>query len=169
LAIRNIVRFGDAALRKKAKEVTEFDERLEILLDDMKETMIEKDGVGLAAPQIGVLKRVALVNVCDENGLVELVNPVITKISGRQRQLEGCLSSNGEWGYVVRPRFVVVKAQNRKGDEFELIAKDLLAVAVCHETDHLNGIIFTDLAEEIVDKEEAEIPRKKRKKYGNTD
>jgi peptide deformylase len=168
LAIRNLMKFGDSALRKKAREVTEFDEKLAVLIDDMKETMQEKNGVGLAAPQVGVLKRVALVDVGDENGLVELINPVITKIRGRQRQLEGCLSSNGEWGYVVRPQVVVVKAQNRQGEEFEIKVKDLLAVAVCHETDHLNGIIFTDLADELVDKDEAERQRKNRRKSKNT-
>lgn len=152
MALRNIVRFGEDILRKKCREVTAFDDRLWVLLDDMYETLKSAEGVGLAAPQVGILRRVIVIDVGD--GVIELVNPVITAMRGRQREVEGCLSAPGQWGYVVRPAKVKVTAQNRYGKEFKLEGTELLARALCHEIDHLNGVIFTDLADEMVDPEE---------------
>lgn len=154
MALRNIVKFGDDILRKKCREVTVFDDKLWVLLDDMYETMQQSNGVGLAAPQIGILRRVAVIDVGD--GPVELINPVITSMKGKQREVEGCLSNPGQWGYVTRPAKVKVTAFNRYGKEFKIEGTDLLARALCHEIDHLNGIIFTDLVEEWVDPETME-------------
>lgn len=152
MAKRNIVKFGEELLRKKSREVTDFDDKLWVLLDDMYETMKEAKGVGLAAPQVGILKRVIVIDVGE--GRMELINPVITHVKGKQREVEGCLSSPDLWGYVERPAKVKVTAQNRYGKEVKYEGTDLLARAFCHEIDHLNGIIFTDLADEMVDKEE---------------
>ena len=152
MAKRNIVKFGEEVLRKKSREVTAFDDKLWVLLDDMYETMQEARGVGLAAPQVGILKRVVVIDVGD--GRIELINPVITYAKGKQREVEGCLSSPDLWGYVERPAKVKVTAQNRYGNEVKYEGTELLARAFCHEIDHLNGIIFTDLADEMVDKEE---------------
>lgn len=152
MALRNILKFGDETLRKKSREVTVFDDKLWVLLDDLYETLKDSKGVGLAAPQVGILRRVVVIDAGD--GLIELVNPVITHMKGKQREVEGCLSSPGEWGYVKRPQKVKVTAQNRHGKEMRLEGEGLLAVAFCHEIDHLNGVIFTDLADEMVDKDE---------------
>lgn len=143
MAIRNIVKDGDEILRKVCKEVTVFDNKLATILDDMRETMYKADGVGLAAPQIGLLKRIAVVDVDREN-YYELINPKITKMAGTQEGQEGCLSFPGEFGDVVRPKKVEVVAQDRNGKEYKLVATDLLARALCHEIDHLNGIVFKD-------------------------
>lgn len=152
MAMRNIVKFGDELLRKKCREVTSFDDRLWVLLDDMYETMKTANGVGLAAPQVGVLKRAVVVDVGE--GKIELINPVITSAKGKQRDKEGCLSAPDVWGYVERPAKVKITAMNRYGKEIKLEGKDLLARAFCHEIDHLNGIIFTDLADEMIENEE---------------
>ncbi len=152
MAMRNIVKFGDELLRKKCREVTSFDDRLWVLLDDMYETMKSANGVGLAAPQVGVLKRAVVIDVGE--GKIELVNPVITSAKGKQRDKEGCLSAPDVWGYVERPAKVKVTAMNRYGKEIKIEGKDLLARAFCHEIDHLNGIIFTDLADEMIENEE---------------
>lgn len=152
MATRNIVKFGDDILRKKSREVTNFDDKLWVLLDDMYETMQTAGGVGLAAPQVGILKRVVVIDVGE--GKIELVNPVITYAKGKQREVEGCLSCPDTWGYVERPAKVKVMAQNRYGKEVKFEGTELLARAFCHEIDHLNGIIFTDLADEMVDKKE---------------
>ena len=149
MAKRNIVKFGDDILRKKCREVTDFDDRLWVLLDDMYETMTAANGVGLAAPQVGILKRVVVIDVGD--GKIELINPVITMAKGTQREKEGCLSSPDLWGYVERPAKVKVVARNRYGKEIKLDGTELLARAFCHEIDHLNGIIFTDIADEMVE------------------
>ena len=154
MALRNIVKFGDDRLRKKCREVTEFDDKLWVLLDDMYETMKSQDGVGLAAPQIGILRRVVVIDVGD--GPIEIINPVITQMKGKQREVEGCLSSPNLWGYVERPAKVKVTAMNRYGKEFKVEGTELLARALCHEIDHLNGILFTDLADEMVDIDEKE-------------
>ncbi len=154
MAIRNIVKEGDEVLRKKSRVVVKFDERLHILLDDMAQTMYEAHGVGLAAPQVGILKRVVVIDVGD--GLIELVNPVIIEAKGKNEGSEGCLSIPGEWGIVVRPNKVKVKAQNRYGEEIILKGTDLLARAFCHEIDHLEGILFKDLAVRMVDPSELE-------------
>ncbi|MGI5967212.1 peptide deformylase [Anaerotruncus rubiinfantis] len=154
MALRNILKNGDERLRKKSRPVTDFNERLWMLLDDMAETMRDSDGVGLAAPQVGILRRVVVIDVGD--GLVELVNPVITETEGDQYGGEGCLSVPGEWGMVHRPQKLVVKAQDRHGKEIELPAEDYFAVAVCHETDHLDGILFIDRADRMLTPEEME-------------
>lgn len=152
MAKRNIVKFGDEILRKKCREVTDFDDRLWVLLDDMYETMTAANGVGLAAPQVGILKRVVVIDVGD--GRIELINPVITAAKGKNRDKEGCLSSPNLWGYVERPAKVKVTAKNRYGKEIKLEGTELLARAFCHEIDHLNGIIFTDIADEMIDNDE---------------
>lgn len=152
MALRNIVKFGDDILRKKCREVTVFDDKLWVLLDDMYETMQSANGVGLAAPQVGILRRVCVIDVGD--GPIELINPVITSMRGKQRAVEGCLSAPGQWGYVTRPAKVKVTAQNRYGKEVKFEGTELLARAFCHEIDHLNGVIFTDLADEMVENEE---------------
>ncbi len=149
MAIRNILKQGEDALRKKCREVTAFNERLSQLLDDMKETLVFADGVGLAAPQVGVLKRVCIVDVGD--GLIELVNPVITERRGEQRELEGCLSCPGKNGYTLRPMWVKVEAYDRSGKKFTVEGEGLKARAFCHEIDHLDGILFLDRAVEMVD------------------
>lgn len=144
MALREIIKFGDDVLRKKCREVTAFDEKLAQLLDDMAETLREADGVGLAAPQVGILRRAIVIDVRDEKGTIELINPVITKTEGVQTGREGCLSAPGEWCEVERPQTVTVKAFDRTGKEFELKGSDLLARAICHEVDHLDGILFID-------------------------
>lgn len=143
MAIRNIVREGNPLLRKKSRPVEVFDEKLSVLIDDMFETMYEADGVGLAAPQVGILKRICVIDV--GTGPIELVNPVIVKKKGEQITPEGCLSCPGRCGTTKRPNYVQVKAQNRLGEAVTLEGTELLAKAFCHEIDHLDGILFTDL------------------------
>ena len=142
MALRNIVKEGDPVLRKTARSVLNFDEKLAQLLDDMKETMYEADGCGLAAPQVGILKRICIVDVGD--GLIEMVNPVIIEESGVQEESEGCLSLPGEYGITRRPMNVTVKAQDRNGNTFTVSGEALKARAFCHEIDHLNGILYID-------------------------
>lgn len=142
MAVRNVIKLGDETLRKKCRPVTEFDEKLGILLDDMKHTLKKEKGVGLAAPQVGVLKRAIVVD--DGEKYVELVNPVVVKESGIQEDIEGCLSIPGKYGITKRPRKVTVKALDRNGNEFTVSGIDLLARCYCHEIDHLNGILFID-------------------------
>lgn len=144
MAIRQIVKEGDSVLTKKCREVVKFDERLAILIDDMIETLHLANGVGLAAPQVGVLRRVVIVDVGE--GPIELVNPKIIAYSGEQESLEGCLSCPGEWGITRRPDYVKVKAQDRNGNEFTVEGKELLAKAFCHELDHLEGILYKQKA-----------------------
>lgn len=146
MALRNIRKLGDEILRKKCRRVDNIDDKIITLLDDMAETMYEANGVGLAAPQVGVLRRIAVIDVGD--GLIELINPEIIEKSGSQTADEGCLSVPGRYGKVERPQKVTVRATNRFGEEYELSAEDLLARAVCHETDHLDGVVFVDLASE---------------------
>ncbi|MCI8500800.1 MAG: peptide deformylase [Oscillospiraceae bacterium] len=152
MAIRNIVTKEDEILKKKCRPVEKFDERLWELLDDMAETMYQNDGVGLAAPQVGILRRVVVIDAGE--GLIELVNPVIVSSSGRQEEYEGCLSCPGEYGLTKRPKKVTVKAQDRHGKTFTREGEDLLARAFCHELDHLEGILFLDIAEKIVEEKE---------------
>jgi len=147
MAIRELRYDGDELLRKRSREVDKIDERILTLLDDMAETMYAKNGIGLAAPQVGVLKRVVVIDVGD--GLMELINPVIVEASGTQTCQEGCLSIPGYFGDVKRPAKIKVKALNRKGEEFTYIATDLLACCTCHEIDHLDGVLFTDKASNI--------------------
>lgn len=142
MAIREVRQKDDEILSKKCKDVTVFDKKLAILLDDMYETMEKNNGVGLAAPQVGILKRAVVIDVGE--GRIELINPVIIKTSGKQNGSEGCLSVPGVYGEVERPQKVKVKAQDRNGNFFELKGEDLLARAICHETDHLDGILFLE-------------------------
>ncbi|MBQ9415025.1 MAG: peptide deformylase [Clostridia bacterium] len=140
MAIRNIVKEGDETLGKVCRPVTEFNERLWQLLDDMKETLVKADGVGLAAPQIGVLRRIFVMNVGD--GWVEAINPEIVEREGEQEDVEGCLSCPNQFGITRRPQKVRMKAQNRQGKWFYLTGEGLKARCICHETDHLDGVLF---------------------------
>ena len=151
MALRNMLKEGDERLRKKSRPVTDFNERLWTLLDDMYETM-KDGGVGIAAPQVGVLRRAVVIDVGE--GKHELVNPVIVEQSGDQCGGEGCLSIPGQYGLVHRPAQLRLKAQDRYGKPFELEAEGYFAVAVCHEVDHLDGILFIDKAERMLDPEE---------------
>lgn len=156
MAIRNIVKKGDDILNKNCKPVTEFNEKLWALLDDMHETLRDSNGAGLAAPQVGIIRRIALILIEDGEPYLELINPVIIKKTGRQRDIEGCLSCPNVFGYVKRPKKCVVKAQNRNGEFFEVSLSDLSCRAACHEIDHLNGHLFTELVDEYVDPDEME-------------
>ena len=148
-------KLGDEALRKVCKPMQKFDLRLWLLLRDMADTMYKADGVGLAAPQVGILRRVVVIDVQDEHGLIELVNPEIISAEGEQGGSEGCLSVPGKRGYVVRPQKVTVKAQDRKGKPFEVTGEGLFARALCHEIDHLDGKLYIDIMDhEIVEDEE---------------
>ena len=150
MALREIIKFGDDMLRKKCREVTKFDDKLAQLLDDMAQTLKSADGVGLAAPQVGILRRACIVDVRDGHGVLELINPEIIEKSGSQAGNEGCLSAPGEWCEVVRPSMVKVKAFDRHGNEFTLTASELKARAICHEVDHLDGILFIDRVEKTI-------------------
>ena len=146
MAKRRIFTGNAECLYKVCKPVDRFDRRLGILLDDMAETMYDAEGVGLAAPQVGILKRAVVIDCGD--GIVELINPAILETSGEQGSFEGCLSFPGESGYVVRPNYVKVRAQNRDGDICEYEAEGLFARAVLHETDHLDGLVYKRLVTE---------------------
>ncbi|MGI5825569.1 MAG: peptide deformylase [Bacillota bacterium] len=146
MAIYEVVQIGDEILRAKAQEVRRFDERLGKLLDDMADTMYEAEGVGLAAPQIGISKKVVVIDVGE--GLIELVNPRILDSKGKQRGEEGCLSLKGKFGIVNRANWVKVEAQDRNGNVFRIEGEEFLARALQHEIDHLDGILYCDLAEE---------------------
>lgn len=149
MALRQLRYKDDEVLYKQCKEVKKFDEKLAILLDDMYETMQSANGVGLAAPQIGIIKRVVVIDV--GNGKIELINPKIIEASGTQTGAEGCLSFPGIFGEVERPNYVKVKAFDRNGKEFELEGEELLARAVCHECDHLDGVVFTTHVTKYID------------------
>lgn len=149
MAIREIREKGDEILYKKCKAVVKFDEKLHILLDDMYETMQSRDGVGLAAPQVGMLKRAVVIDVGD--GKIELINPEIVEESGEQTGSEGCLSVPGVFGEVTRPNVVTVKAQDRNGKWFKITGKELLARAFCHEIEHLDGKLFLDRVIRFID------------------
>lgn len=151
MAIRNIVKKGDDILKKRSKEVKEINERVLDLLDDMRDTLYESGGVGLAAPQVGVLKRIVVIDVGD--GLIELINPRIIEQEGEQFDVEGCLSIPGVYGRVKRPARVVVEYQNRKGEIERKEGIGLLAVCFCHELDHLDGILFDEKVIEFVEVE----------------
>ncbi len=141
MALRNIVKIGDPILTKKSRPVEKFDDRLHTLLDDMKQTMYSANGVGLAAVQVGVLRRIVVIDCGD--GYIELINPEITERSGQQLEEEGCLSLPGESGITLRPETVKLKAQDRNGKWHVYKADGLKARCFCHETDHLDGIVFT--------------------------
>lgn len=159
MAIRNIVRFGEDVLEKECRKVEKFDAKLHQLLDDMKETLEDANGAGLAAPQVGVLRQICIVDVGE--GPIELVNPEIIAVSGEQTGLEGCLSYPDRWGEVTRPMKVTVKAQDRDGNWFEATGEELCARAFCHEIDHLHGVLFTSHAKRIMTTEELEAEQAK--------
>lgn len=147
MAIRNVVQVGDDVLRQKCFPVEEFDEKLWLLLDDMKDTVKKEQGAGLAAPQVGVLRRLAVVDV--EEGYYELINPVIVMQKGEQMGWEGCLSVRGKSGVVSRPMKVKVSYQDRNGEKHLMQAKGFFARAICHELDHLDGVLYIDKATHI--------------------
>ena len=151
--IRKIVKLGDEVLRKQSKPMQKFDLRLWLLLRDMAETMYKAEGVGLAAPQVGILRRVVVIDIGE--GLVELINPEIIAMEGEQVGQDGCLSVPGRRGVVIRPNKVTVRAQDRNGKHFELTGEGFMARAICHELDHLDGVIYVDKMEyEVFDEDE---------------
>ncbi len=160
MALRNILKAGDETLAKHCRPVTDFNHRLHELLDDMAETMLSANGVGLAAPQVGVLRRaVVVLETAPGEGkeyVIELVNPEIIEQDGEQEDPEGCLSVPGSFGLVKRPYHVKVRAQDRNGDTFEVEGEGLTARAFCHEIDHLEGHLFTELCDHILSDEELE-------------
>lgn len=151
MAKLRILQVGEETLRMKCDEVASFDLNLSTLLNDMKETLKDAKGAGLAAPQVGVTKRVFVVDV--DEGYFEFINPVILGTSGSQYGVEGCLSVKGKWGDVKRPRKVTVKAYDRYGKPFKIVAKDFFAKAICHEYDHLDGILYIDKADNLREEE----------------
>ena len=148
MAKLKIVKVGDDVLRKRCRPVDEITPKILTLLDDMAETMRAAEGVGLAAPQVGVLRRVVVIEV-EEGKLIELINPKIIAYSGEQVGQEGCLSVPGKWGTTKRPMHVTVRALDRHGKEFDITGSELLAKAFCHEIDHLDGKLYTDIATNI--------------------
>ena len=154
MAIRTIRTDNDPVLRKVAREVTVFDEKLEVLVEDMIETMHDADGVGLAAPQIGILKRVIVFDLYDDEGPMALINPRIVDQSGIQMEEEGCLSLPGRYGIVKRPLSVTVQFEDVDGESYEIVGEELLARVLCHEIDHLDGVLYID--KQIVVEEKAE-------------
>lgn len=155
MSLRRIYRQEEEVLSKKSHPVTQFDRKLHILLDDMKETLKDADGAGLAAPQVGILRRVVI--VADANGeMTELINPEIVSVEGEQEGFEGCLSVPRLYGMVKRPMTVTVKAQDRDGSVFTMTGQGLMARAFCHEIDHLDGILFTKYADRLYTPEEIE-------------
>ena len=155
MALRKILTDKESALHKVCKPVTDFDAKLHKLLDDMTETLIESGGVGLAAPQVGILRRVFLVDVgAEENEIVEFINPEIIETDGEQVGPEGCLSVPGKYGLVKRPYYAKVRAQDRNGEWFEAEGEELIGRCFCHENDHLDGIIYTEVMERLLTEEE---------------
>ena len=148
MAKLRIVKIGDEILRKKCRPVEEITPKIIRLLDDMAETMRAAQGVGLAAPQVGILRRIVVIEV-EEGNLIELINPKIIAFAGEQEGSEGCLSVPNKWGTVKRPMHVTVRAQNRHGETFEITGSEFLARAFCHELDHLDGKLYIDIASEI--------------------
>ena len=144
MALRKIREIGDPCLTKKCREVENFDKKLHTLLDDMKDTLIESNGVGLAAPQVGILRRVVVIDLGEENGIIELINPVITHTEGSYTDIEGCLSVPGKAGEVERPQKATVRAFDRNGEEFEFTGENLYARCICHECDHLDGKLYVE-------------------------
>ena len=155
MAKLRIVKMGDETLRRVCRPVDAVTPRIVTLLDDMIETMREADGCGLAAPQVGVLRRIAVVEV-EPGEVYELINPRIIAYAGEQQEQEGCLSIPGRWGITKRPKHVTVRAMNRKGEIYEVSGSDLLARAFCHEIDHLDGVLFKDRATHMMNRKEIE-------------
>ena len=155
MGLRKILTTRDPALHKVCKPVTAFDGKLHKLLDDMKETLLDACGVGLAAPQVGILRRVVVVDMgAEEPELLELVNPELLETSGEQCGAEGCLSVPGKYGLVKRPNYARVRAQDRDGNWFEAEGEALIARCFCHELDHLDGIVYTEVMERYLTEEE---------------
>lgn len=154
MGLRNILTDKDPALHKVCRPVEKFDKRLHKLLDDMAQTLAEANGVGLAAPQVGILRRVVLVDTGEQ--VLELVNPTLLETSGEQVGAEGCLSVPGRYGLVKRPNFAKVRAQDRDGNWFEAEGEELIARCFCHELDHLDGILYTEVMERFLTEEELE-------------
>ena len=155
MGLRKILTDKDPALHKVCKPVTSFDKKLHKLLDDMRETLIDSQGVGLAAPQVGILRRVFLVDVgLDGEEIVEFINPQILETEGEQEGAEGCLSVPGRYGLVKRPYWVKVKAQDRYGDWYEVEGEELIGRCFCHELDHLDGIVYTEVMERFLTEDE---------------
>ena len=152
MGLRKILTDKDPALHKVCRPVEKFDGRLHKLLDDMKETLADANGVGLAAPQVGILRRVVLVDTGDE--VLELINPSLLETSGEQEGAEGCLSVPGKYGLVKRPNYAKVRAQDRYGNWFEAEGEELIARCFCHELDHLDGILYTEVMERFLTEEE---------------
>lgn len=144
MAIRNLRLEGDEILNKKSREVEVIDDKLQVLIDDMIETMHKYNGVGLAAVQVGVLKRVVVIDIYDDKGPIVLINPIILKTKGEREVEEGCLSFPNKFAKVIRPEEVIAEYTDRKGKRIKIKAKDLLAQAICHELDHLDGEVFID-------------------------
>lgn len=155
MALRTILTDDDPVLHKVCRPVEKFDDRLHDLLDDLKETLTEANGVGLAAPQVGILRR-AVVVMDEENNVIELINPTIIKADGEQTGLEGCLSVPGRYGIVTRPMYVTVRAQNRYGEAFEVSGEGLTARCFCHELEHLDGHLYVERAQRVYTAEELE-------------
>lgn len=156
MALRKIVKVGDECLNKKCRPVTEFNDRLHALLDDMQETLTDAAGAGLAAPQVGVLRRICIVLDERDDSFMELINPEIVGESGEQTGVEGCLSVPGKWGIVTRPNVVKVRAQDRDGNWFEAEREGLTARAFCHEIEHLDGHLFMEHVDHFLTDEELE-------------
>ena len=152
MALRKILSEEEAALHKVCKPVTSFDKKLYTLLDDMRETLIDSGGVGLAAPQVGILRRVVLVDTGDE--ILELINPELISTDGEQTGPEGCLSVPGKYGLVKRPYYATVRAQDRDGNWFEAEGEELIARCFCHELDHLDGILYTQVMDRFLTQKE---------------
>ena len=152
MALRNILTDKEPALHKVCKPVVNFDRKLHTLLDDMRDTLLDSGGVGLAAPQVGILRRVVLVDVGDE--ILELINPELIETDGEQEGAEGCLSVPGKYGLVKRPYYAKVRAQDRNGDWFEAEGEVLISRCFCHELDHLDGILYTQIMERYLTEEE---------------
>lgn len=152
MGLRKILTADEPALHKVCRPVEKFDWRLHKLLDDMKETLADAEGVGLAAPQVGILRRVVIVDTGEE--ILELVNPELLETDGEQRGAEGCLSVPGKYGVVTRPNYAKVRAQDRNGEWFEAEGEELIARCFCHELDHLDGIVYTEVMERFLTEEE---------------
>ncbi|MBO7251556.1 MAG: peptide deformylase [Oscillospiraceae bacterium] len=152
MGLRKILTDKDPALHKVCKPVNQFDGKLHKLLDDMRDTLAEANGVGLAAPQVGILRRVVIVDTGEE--ILELINPVLLETSGEQIGAEGCLSVPGKYGLVKRPMFATVRAQDRDGEWYEVEGEELIARCFCHELDHLDGIVYTEVMDRFLTEEE---------------
>ncbi len=152
MGIRKIMTVKEPCLHKVCRPVEKFDKKLHKLLDDMKETLVDANGVGLAAPQVGILRRVVIVDTGEE--MLELVNPELVETSGEQEGAEGCLSVPGKYGLVKRPNYAKVRAQDRDGNWFEAEGEELIARCFCHELDHLDGIVYTEIMERYLTDEE---------------